>query len=84
VNHWYALELAGKKGICFELVPRWTPLLMREINEGKSITIGLDYCALESPTKDLLPKNILHKYKDRLLSGEVIGILLNKNGYKEI
>lgn len=83
VNHWYALGITNKPGTCFEIVPRWMPLLVKEINEGKSITLGLDYYALESPAKELLPENLTQKYKARLLKGEVIGLILNKNGYRE-
>ena len=74
LNYWYS----GCKEMCMEIKPKFVPLMIKTIREGNTITIGMDYYALETPSKEILPPELVAMFKDTLLAGKVVGIAMNQ------
>lgn len=64
-------------GNAIELHSRSYPILKDYIKSGDSMSLGMDYLALDIPDY-IIPPEIKEKYKERLLNGEVIRLLFYK------
>jgi hypothetical protein len=79
LNAWYS------GGYCLELKEKFMPLLKNKFNNGETITLGLDYYALrDNYYQEVIPKDIIKHFKNELLGGKVIGVAINKKGWKRI
>lgn len=76
VSHWYG----GSP--CYEFLPRHIPLFNKMIEKGYTVRLGLDLYALEEDYSKSLPKEILDKYRDYLLAGNILRLAINKKEIK--